>query len=187
MSNSSIWPIDRTQSGTTSSSQNGSGSHCNGRILRILQSYCITVASPSDFFVSYRENTLGSLRCSRSILQPCPSWLGHIECSKKSWKLYYSNTGSWVWYCLCDSVYYWAKINIGGYLNKKFFLFFVFWGILSHSLSLSLYIYIYIYIYRTCQKRWTIGRSGERGSGISVLVARQDDDKDIFICVCVYI
>ena len=29
---------------------------------------------------------------------------------------------------------------------------------------------------RTCQKRWTIGRSGERESGISVLVARHDDD-----------
>ena len=29
---------------------------------------------------------------------------------------------------------------------------------------------------RTCQKRWTIGRSGERGSGMSVLVARHDDD-----------
>ena len=31
---------------------------------------------------------------------------------------------------------------------------------------------------RTCKKRWTIGRSGERGSGISVLVARQDDHDD---------
>ena len=31
---------------------------------------------------------------------------------------------------------------------------------------------------RTSQKRWTIGRSGERGPGISVLVARQDDDDD---------
>ena len=30
----------------------------------------------------------------------------------------------------------------------------------------------------TCQKRWTIGRSRERGSGISVLVAPQDDDDD---------
>ena len=30
----------------------------------------------------------------------------------------------------------------------------------------------------TCQRRWTIGRSGERGSGISVLVARHDDDGD---------
>ena len=35
---------------------------------------------------------------------------------------------------------------------------------------------------RTCQKRWTIGRSGERGSGISVPVARQDDDDDMTIC-----
>ena len=31
---------------------------------------------------------------------------------------------------------------------------------------------------RSCQKRWTIGRRGERGLGISVLVARQDDDDD---------
>ena len=30
---------------------------------------------------------------------------------------------------------------------------------------------------RTCRKRWTIGRGGERGSGISVLMARQDDDE----------
>ena len=29
---------------------------------------------------------------------------------------------------------------------------------------------------RTCQKRWTIGRGGKRGSGISVLVARHDDE-----------
>ena len=35
---------------------------------------------------------------------------------------------------------------------------------------------------RTCQKRWTIGRSGERGSGISVLVAWQDDDDMIHRC-----
>ena len=31
---------------------------------------------------------------------------------------------------------------------------------------------------RTCRKRWTIGRGNERGSGISVLIARQDDDDD---------
>ena len=36
---------------------------------------------------------------------------------------------------------------------------------------------------KTCQKRWMIGRSGERGSGISVLVARHDDDDDFFIRV----
>ena len=33
---------------------------------------------------------------------------------------------------------------------------------------------------RTFQKRWTIRRSGERGSGISVLVARHDDDDDYY-------
>ena len=31
---------------------------------------------------------------------------------------------------------------------------------------------------KTCQRRWTIGRSGRRGSGISVLAARPDDDDD---------
>ena len=29
---------------------------------------------------------------------------------------------------------------------------------------------------KTCQRWWTIGKSGERGSGISMLVARRDDD-----------
>ena len=33
---------------------------------------------------------------------------------------------------------------------------------------------------KTCQKRWTIGRSGERGSGISVLASRHNDDDDIY-------
>ena len=31
---------------------------------------------------------------------------------------------------------------------------------------------------KTCQRRWTIGRSGEIESGISVLAARHDDDED---------
>ena len=31
---------------------------------------------------------------------------------------------------------------------------------------------------RTCQMQWTIGRGGERGTGISVLIARKDDDDD---------
>ena len=31
---------------------------------------------------------------------------------------------------------------------------------------------------KTCQKQWMIGRSGERGSGISMLAARHDDDDD---------
>ena len=34
---------------------------------------------------------------------------------------------------------------------------------------------------KTCKKRWMIGRSGERESGISVLAARHDDDDDIYI------
>ena len=32
---------------------------------------------------------------------------------------------------------------------------------------------------RTCRKRWTIGRGGERVSGISVLMTRQDDDGEL--------
>ena len=32
---------------------------------------------------------------------------------------------------------------------------------------------------RTCRKRCSIGRGGERGSGIFVLMARQDDDDDL--------
>ena len=31
---------------------------------------------------------------------------------------------------------------------------------------------------KTCQRRWTIGKSGERRSGISLLAARHDDDDD---------
>ena len=31
---------------------------------------------------------------------------------------------------------------------------------------------------KTCRRRWMIGRSGERESGISVLAARHDDDDD---------
>ena len=29
---------------------------------------------------------------------------------------------------------------------------------------------------KTCQRRWTIGKSGERGSGMSVLATRHGDD-----------
>ena len=31
---------------------------------------------------------------------------------------------------------------------------------------------------KTCRKQWTIGRGGERVSGISMLIARHDDDDD---------
>ena len=42
----------------------------------------------------------------------------------------------------------------------------------------SSYVRIRDVALKTSQKRWMIGRSGERGSGISVLAARDDDDDD---------
>ena len=44
--------------------------------------------------------------------------------------------------------------------------------------TFSSYVRIRDVALKTCQRRWTIGRSGERGSWISVLVARHDDDDD---------
>ena len=40
----------------------------------------------------------------------------------------------------------------------------------------SSYVRIWDVALKTCRRRWTIGRSGERESGISVLVARYDDN-----------
>ena len=40
---------------------------------------------------------------------------------------------------------------------------------------------------KTCQKRWMIGRSGERGSGISALATQHDDDIYIYIYIYIYI
>ena len=42
----------------------------------------------------------------------------------------------------------------------------------------SSYVRIRVVSLKTCQRRWTIGRSGERGSRIPVPVARHDDDDD---------
>ena len=42
----------------------------------------------------------------------------------------------------------------------------------------SSYVRIRDVALKTCQKRWMIGRSGERGSGISVLAAWHDDNDD---------
>ena len=44
--------------------------------------------------------------------------------------------------------------------------------------TFSNYVRIRDVVQKTCQRRWTIGKSGERGSGISVLPARHDDDDD---------
>ena len=42
----------------------------------------------------------------------------------------------------------------------------------------SSYVRIWDVALKTGQKRWMIGRSGERGSELSVLTARHDDDDD---------
>ena len=47
----------------------------------------------------------------------------------------------------------------------------------------SSYVRIRDVTLKTCQKRWMIGRSGERGSGISVLAVWHDDDDDLFIFI----
>ena len=36
---------------------------------------------------------------------------------------------------------------------------------------------------KTCQRRWTIGKSDKKGSGISVLAARHDGDDDYDVSV----
>ena len=47
----------------------------------------------------------------------------------------------------------------------------------------SSYVRIRDVVLKTCQWRWTIGRSGERGSGISVPAAPHDDDDDDYNAV----
>ena len=42
----------------------------------------------------------------------------------------------------------------------------------------SSYVRIWDVALKTCRSRWRIGRSGEKGSGISVVAARHDDDDD---------
>ena len=46
--------------------------------------------------------------------------------------------------------------------------------------TFSSYVRIQDVVLKTYLGRWTIGRSGERGSGISVLPARYDDDDEIY-------
>ena len=46
--------------------------------------------------------------------------------------------------------------------------------------TFSSYVRIQVVVLKTCLGRWTIGMSGERGSGISVLPARYDDDDDTY-------
>ena len=55
---SSIWPIDRNQSGATTPGQNGLGSNGNKGVFCVPQTTSITGASPSNFFVSYPRHSL---------------------------------------------------------------------------------------------------------------------------------
>ena len=56
----------------------------------------------------------------------------------------------------------------------------------QHERTFSSYVRIQVVVLKTYLGRWTIGRSGERGSGISVLPARYDDD-DINTYIYIYI
>ena len=56
----------------------------------------------------------------------------------------------------------------------------------QHEHTFSSYVRIRDAVLKTCLGRWTIGRRGERGSGISVLPARYDDDDDIYIYIYIY-
>ena len=48
----------------------------------------------------------------------------------------------------------------------------------QHEHTFSSYVRIRDVVLKTYLGRWTIGRSGERGSGISVLPARYDDEDE---------
>ena len=48
----------------------------------------------------------------------------------------------------------------------------------QHEHTFSSYVRIRDVALKTCQRWWTIGKSGEWGSGISMLAARHDDDDD---------
>ena len=63
MSNSSIWPIDKTLSGATTQGQNGPGSNDNEKVLHIPQS-SRTGASLSDCFVLHPRHLLECVRGS---------------------------------------------------------------------------------------------------------------------------
>ena len=52
-----------------------------------------------------------------------------------------------------------------------------------HEHTFSSYVRIRDAVLKTYLGRWTIGRSGESGSGISVLPARYDDDEFVQICI----
>ena len=95
MSNTSIWPINRTLSGTTTLGQSRPGSDGNERVLCIPQSSSITGTSPSDCLLSYSRHLLVGvvLPLCRDAISECysPSQLGWelVKCTpyKSAWEL----------------------------------------------------------------------------------------------------
>ena len=80
MSNSSIWPIDKTLSSATTPGQSGPGSNGKEGVLYISQS-SKTGTSPLDCFISYPEHLLvrGCTSCSDAVgVSYRPSRLGSI-------------------------------------------------------------------------------------------------------------
>ena len=59
MSNSFIWPTDRTLSGVITPGQSESGSDSNEGVLHVPQSSIITEVLPSDYLISYPGYLLG--------------------------------------------------------------------------------------------------------------------------------
>ena len=55
----------------------------------------------------------------------------------------------------------------------------------QHEHTFSSYVRIRDVVLKTYLEWWTIGRSGERGSGISVLPARYDDDDVYIYTMCI--
>ena len=95
MSNSSIWPIDRTLSEASTLGQSGPESDSNEWVLCIHQSSRYTGVLPSDCLVSYPGHLLECVCVCRGVLSLCidaisifysPSWLG--------WCVYSSIKGS---------------------------------------------------------------------------------------------
>ena len=77
MSNSSIWPIDRTLSGATTPGQSGLGTHDDEEVPSIPQSSRITGASPLDCPVMYWALIGGRESCPsaevRSVYSTAPA------------------------------------------------------------------------------------------------------------------
>ena len=95
-----------------------------------------------------------SLMSSSLLLQQCPACLAHL-----TWIVFVMGAGG---------------RTVG-----------VLWGVAART-CLRLYVAFLCncrlasFVLKTYLGRWMIGRSGERGSGISVLPARYDDDDEMY-------